>query len=128
MPVAKKTRRKTPVKSRAKAEVASPLPDRRAMESFLAAITKSRADDASEKAQDLVYTAWEATSPRKRIALARKALRAAVSVATMGISALSSTAYPCVTQKTGDAQEIVVKRSLLPRTWAASPAELNSRG
>ena len=74
MPVAKKTRRKTPVKSRAKAEVASPLPDRRAMESFLAAITKSRADDASEKAQDLVYTAWEATSPRKRIALARKAL------------------------------------------------------
>jgi tetratricopeptide (TPR) repeat protein len=74
MPIAKKTRRKTPIKSRAKAEAASPLPDLRAMESFLAAMTRSHADDASEKAQDLVYAAWEETSPRKRVALARKAL------------------------------------------------------
>jgi tetratricopeptide (TPR) repeat protein len=78
MPVAKKTHRKTPIKSHAKAEAASPLPDLRAMESFLAAIagsrTASRADDASAKAQDLVYAAWEEPSPRKRVALARKAL------------------------------------------------------
>ena len=78
MPVAKKTRRKTPIKSHAKAEAASPLPDLRAMESFLAAITGSgpgaRGDDASAKAQDLVYAAWEESSPRKRVALARKAL------------------------------------------------------
>ncbi len=78
MPIAKKARRKTPIKSHAKAEAASPLPDLRTMESLLAAITgsrtASRADDASAKAQEFVYAAWEEASPRKRVALARKAL------------------------------------------------------
>jgi hypothetical protein len=44
------------------------------MESFLAAITGRRGDDATAKAQDVMYEAWERTTSRSRIALARKAL------------------------------------------------------
>jgi hypothetical protein len=44
------------------------------MESFLAAITGHRGDDATAKAQDAMYEAWERTNSRSRIALARKAL------------------------------------------------------
>ena len=96
MPVAKKTRRNTPIKSHAKSQAASPLPDRRAMESFLAAITGSRSDDASAKAQDLVYAAWEEVSPRKRIALARKAL---------SISPLCADALNILAEAAGSAAE-----------------------
>ena len=49
-------------------------PDRQAIESFLAAITGGRDDDALSKAQELMYDAWERTTSRSRIALARKAL------------------------------------------------------
>ena len=67
MPVSKKPRRKS-------ARKASPLPDRRAMESVLAEISGQRDDGAIARAQDVIYGAWEATTPRARIALARKAL------------------------------------------------------
>src|SRR5207249_2047589 len=60
------------------------LPDRRAMESFLAAITGRRGDEATAKAQDVMYEAWERTTSRSRIALAHKAL---------GISPLCADAY-----------------------------------
>jgi tetratricopeptide (TPR) repeat protein len=50
------------------------LPDRRAMESYLAAIGARRRDDAIAKAQDVMYEAWDRTSSRSRIALAHKAL------------------------------------------------------
>ena len=73
MPIPKKPRRKTeaaPPKS-AKAQA---VPDRRAMESFLAAVTGGNADDALSEAQGVMYDAWEQTTPRSRIALARKAL------------------------------------------------------
>ena len=108
MPVAKKTRRKTPIKLRAKAEAASPLPDLRAMESFLAAMTRSHADDASEKAQDLVYAAWEETSPRKRVALARKAL---------SVSPLCADALNILAEAAGSATA-----SNRPSPTSASPA------
>jgi hypothetical protein len=42
------------------------------MESFLAAIAGRRGDDATAKAQDVMYEAWERTTPRSRIALAQK--------------------------------------------------------
>lgn len=71
MPVSKKPSRKpASVKP-----VAVPVtPDRQAIEGFLAAIAGGRDDDALSKAQDVMYDAWERTTSRSRIALARKAL------------------------------------------------------
>jgi len=70
MPVSKKPRAKTLPRS---AAAVPALPDRRAMEGFLAAIG-GRGDDPTTKAQDVMYEAWERTTSRSRIALARKAL------------------------------------------------------
>ena len=84
MPISKKPRSKTAPKTSTKTSAAAALPDRRAMESFLAAIAGRRGDDATAKAQDVMYEAWERTAPRSRIALARKAL---------GISPLCADAY-----------------------------------
>jgi tetratricopeptide (TPR) repeat protein len=74
MPVSKKPRAKATAKTppRSAAAVAA-LPDRRAMEGFLAAIG-GRGDDPTTRAQDVMYEAWERTTSRSRIALARKAL------------------------------------------------------
>ena len=55
-----------------------------AWESFLSAITGRGGDTATAKAQDVMYDAWEQTTSRSRIALARKAL---------GISPLCADAY-----------------------------------
>jgi hypothetical protein len=84
MPISKKPRSKTAFRTSTKAHAPAALPDRRAMESFLAAIAGHRGDDATAKAQDLMYEAWERTTSRSRIALARKAL---------GISPLCADAY-----------------------------------
>ena len=84
MPISKKPRSKTVVKASPKASPIAALPDRRAMESFLTALGARRGDDATAKAQDVMYEAWERTTPRSRIALARKAL---------GISPLCADAY-----------------------------------
>jgi tetratricopeptide (TPR) repeat protein len=75
MPVSKKPRAKKTAKapSRSGAAAVPALPDRRAMEGFLAAIG-GRGDDPTTKAQDVMYEAWERTTSRSRIALARKAL------------------------------------------------------
>ncbi|MGQ0664719.1 MAG: hypothetical protein ACT4P2_14305, partial [Pseudomonadota bacterium] len=74
MPVSKKPRKK-----RAAARPAAPgaplvLPDLRAMESFMAQLSGKRAESALDAAQQIMYDAWEASSRRQRIALARKAL------------------------------------------------------
>jgi tetratricopeptide (TPR) repeat protein len=50
------------------------LPDRRAMEAFLAPLSGERAGSALQAAQDLMYQAWETKSRQARIALARRAL------------------------------------------------------
>lgn len=84
MPVSKKPRAKTTAKTSSKAGAPPALPDRRTMESFLAAISGRRGDSATVKAQDVMYEAWEQTTSRSRIALARKAL---------GISPLCADAY-----------------------------------
>ena len=72
MPDTKKPRKaaaKAPVTTRARAAV----PDRPAMERFLAAIG-DQLEHTNDKAQEVIYDAWETRLPRSRIALARKAL------------------------------------------------------
>ena len=84
MPVSKKPRPKVASTRSSKAASPPALPDRRVMESFLSAITGRGGDTATAKAQDVMYDAWEQTTSRSRIALARKAL---------GISPLCADAY-----------------------------------
>ncbi len=84
MPVSKKPRAKVAFTRPSKAASPPALPDRRVMESFLSAITGRGDDAATAKAQDVMYDAWEQTTSRSRIALARKAL---------GISPLCADAY-----------------------------------
>jgi hypothetical protein len=88
MPISKKRRSKAAVRTSTKASAPAALQDRRAMKSFLAAIAGRRGDDATAKAQDVVYEAWERAPSRSRIALARKAL---------GISPLCADAYAKIT-------------------------------
>jgi hypothetical protein len=88
MPVSKKPRSKTVAKASLKPDAPAALPDRRTMESFLAALSGRRGDDAAAKAQDVMYDAWERTTSRSRIALAHKAL---------GISPLCADAYEVIT-------------------------------
>ena len=73
MPVPKKPRRKAEAAPPGTAE-AQAVPARRAIESFLAAVTGRSADEALSKAQSVMYDAWQRTTSRSRIALARKAL------------------------------------------------------
>jgi tetratricopeptide (TPR) repeat protein len=85
MPVSKKPRaKKTVTKAPSKPGAAPALPDRRAMERFLAALGGRGGDDPTAQAQEVMYEAWERTTARSRIALARKAL---------GISPLCADAY-----------------------------------
>src|ERR1700724_2984599 len=96
MPISKKPRSKAALKTSTKASAPAALPDRRAMESFLAAIAGRRGDDADAKAQDVMYEAWERTPSRSRIALARKAL---------GISPLCADAYVLLAEEAGSLEE-----------------------
>jgi hypothetical protein len=75
MPVSKKRRRTAKPDASRKTASAGVLPDRRTMESFLATIAGRSRDEAIARAQDVMYDAWEQTTSRSRIALARKALR-----------------------------------------------------
>ena len=71
----KPPRKAASTSSRPKAAVADgALPDRRAMESYLAAIAGQGRDDAIAKAQDIMTTLGTAPTSRSRITLARKAL------------------------------------------------------
>jgi tetratricopeptide (TPR) repeat protein len=75
MPVSKKRRRKksNPESSKGTSTPVA-LPDPRAMEAFMSAISGREADDAMAEAQQVMYGAWDQTSSRARIALAHKAL------------------------------------------------------
>src|SRR6266540_3256625 len=96
MPVSKKPRTKAAPKTPPKATAVPALPDRRAMERYLAAIAGRNRDDAIAKAQDVMYDAWERTTSRSRIALARKAL---------GISPLCADAYNLLAEEAGSVEE-----------------------
>jgi tetratricopeptide (TPR) repeat protein len=75
MPVSKKPRRKqSKLQSPKRTSSAVALPDRRAMEGFLSTIGGRQTEDAVAAAQDLMYSAWDQSSKRARIELARKAL------------------------------------------------------
>lgn len=75
MPVSKKPRRKKPNLQCSKGtSTAVTVPDPRAMEGFMSAIGGRRTNDATAKAQEVMYVAWDQTTARARIALARKAL------------------------------------------------------
>ncbi len=75
MPVSKKLRRKkSNAPSSKSTSTVVTLPDRRAMEGFMSAIGGRRANDTTAKAQEVMYGAWDQTSPRARVALAHKAL------------------------------------------------------
>ena len=96
MPISKKPRSKRTVKTSRKASALAALPDRRAMESFLAAIAGRRGDDATAKAQDVMYRAWEQNTSRSRIALACKAL---------DISPLCADAYVLLAEEAQSVEE-----------------------
>ncbi len=75
MPVSKKRRRaKSNPRSPKGSSTRVTLPDRRAMEGFMAAIGGRQAYDAIAKAQQVMYDAWDQTDSRARTALAHKAL------------------------------------------------------
>src|SRR5271154_1144014 len=96
MPVSKKLRSKAALRTSTKTGTAAAVPDRRAMESFLAALSGHRGDDATAKAQDVMYDAWERTTSRSRIALAHKAL---------GISPLCADAYVLLAEEARSIKE-----------------------
>ena len=115
MPVSKKPRR-SPPGSRSKAPANSILPDRRSMEAYLAAIAGRGRDDALEKAQEVMYDAWEKTSAQARISHARKAL---------AISPLCADAYNLLAEEAATAAEA---RDLYARGLEAGELVLGPEG
>ena len=76
MPVSKKPRRKkSNVQSSNDTSTVVTLPDRRSMEGFMSAIGGRQSNNATAKAQEVMYEAWDQTDRRARVALAHKALR-----------------------------------------------------
>jgi tetratricopeptide (TPR) repeat protein len=97
MPVSKKRRRKKSNPQSAKdTSTVVTLPDRRAMEGFMSAIGGRQANDATAKAQQIMYDAWDQTSPSTRLALAHKAL---------GISPLCADAYVLLAEQEAQSAE-----------------------
>lgn len=109
MPVPKKPHRKAATKA------SQALPDRRAMESYLAAFGGRSRDDAIARAQDVMYQAWEATTSRQRMALAHKALT---------ISPLCADAYNLLAEEVEAAEET---RALYVRALEAGELALGRK-
>ena len=120
MPVSKKPPRKaTSIQPQPKTKTAvtgGALPDRRAMESYLAAIAGRSSDDAIAKAQDVMYEAWDRTTSRSRIALAHKALT---------ISPLCADAYNLLAAEAATTAEV---RDLYARGLEAGELALGPKG
>ncbi len=116
MPVPKKPRRKPASATGTKAPAAPALPDRRAMEAFLSAVAGSGRDDALARAQDVMYDAWDKTTSRSRIALARKAL---------DISPLCADAYNLLAEEAATPAEA---RDLYARGLEAGELALGPEG
>jgi tetratricopeptide (TPR) repeat protein len=70
----KQARKKAAGRSRSQVDEPPPLPDRRLLERALRDLTGGRTGRPIERAQDLMYSAWEAPSAREAVALAREAL------------------------------------------------------
>lgn len=85
---------KSPPKKRSKkvgGSASNQLPDLHVIESLLAKFSVGPQANAIDAAQDIMYDAWEASDPRRRIALAKKALE---------ISPLCADAYVLLSQET----------------------------
>jgi tetratricopeptide (TPR) repeat protein len=76
------------------------LPDRRAVEGLMSAIGERQANDATAKAQQVMYDAWDQTSASARVALARKAL---------AISPLCADAYVLLAEQEAQSAEEALK-------------------
>jgi tetratricopeptide (TPR) repeat protein len=116
MPVSKGPRGKARPGASGKPAAAGVVPDRRTMESFLATITGRSRREAIEKAQDVIYDAWERTTARSRIALARKAL---------GITPLCADAYNLLAE---EARSVEEARELYVRGVEAGELALGRKG
>ena len=116
MPVSKNTRRKQAPKQPKTTATETALPDRRTMESFLAALTGEDRDDSLAQAQDVMYEAFERTTSRARVALARKAL---------GISPLCADAYNLLAEEAGTISET---RDLYAKGVEAGEMALGAEG
>ena len=116
MPVSKKPRGKARADSSRKPTAAEAVPDRQAMKSFLSTTTGRVRREAIEKAQDLVYDAWERATARSRIALARKAL---------AISPLCADAYNILAEEARSVEEV---RDLYARGVEAGELALGRKG
>ena len=86
------------------------------MKSFLETTTGRGRREANEKAQDLVYDAWERATARSRIALARKAL---------AISPLCADAYNILAE---EARSVEEARDLYARGVDAGELALGRKG
>ena len=86
------------------------------MEGFLVAVTGRSRRDSIEKAQDVIYDAWERATARSRIALARKAL---------AITPLCPDAYGILAE---EARSIEEARDLYARGVEAGGLALGRKG
>jgi tetratricopeptide (TPR) repeat protein len=120
MPVSKKPRGKvTSIRPQPKTKTTvagGAVPDRRAMESYLAAVAARSRADAIAKAQDVMYEAWDRTTSRSRIALAHKALT---------ISPLCADAYNLLAAEAATTAEA---RDLYARGLEAGELALGPKG
>ncbi len=93
MPVSQKPRRKkTKLQLPKRTSPAPALPDPRGMEGFMSTFGGRQAKDAVTAAQEIMYDAWDQSSPRARVALARKAL---------AVSPLCADAYVLLAEEEG---------------------------
>ena len=116
MPVSKKPRTKAASERRPGSRLFRRCRTRRAMESYLATIAGRSRNDAITKAQDVMYDAWERTTSRSRVALARKAL---------GISPLCADAYNLLAEEAGSVEEA---RDLYAKAVDAGELALGPKG
>jgi tetratricopeptide (TPR) repeat protein len=118
MPVSKKPRRpKAATGSSPRSHPPTALPDRRAMEKFLSAVGGRSADQALAQAQDVLYEAWDQTTSRARIALAKKALT---------LSPLCADAYVLLAEE--EAQSAKAAREYYQRGVEAGELALGPEG
>ncbi len=116
MPVSKGRQGKARPGASRKPTAAEAVPDRQATKSFLSTTTGRGRREAIEKAQDLVYDAWERATARSRIALARKAL---------AISPLCADAYNILAK---EARSVEEARELYARGVEAGELALGRKG
>ena len=116
MSVSKKPRGKARPDASRKPTAAAALPDRQAMKSFLSTTAGRGRREAIEKAQDVIYDAWERATARSRIVLARKAL---------AITPLCSDAYNILA---AEARSVEEARELYARGVEAGELALGRKG